>query len=163
MNKSIESFSIFCSYFMLFMSLCMLIACSFKTAVYGRYSTSKGWGPLIKAKIAWIIMESPNLFISIIVFILARLQGQAQATNPANKLLLLFFFIHYIHRDLIFPFKMASCDPTDMPLSVMLLAFTFCCFNGTTQALALMYGPLIYRCVIHIPVNIKLLNKYIII
>jgi 3-oxo-5-alpha-steroid 4-dehydrogenase 1 len=136
--------STYCNYFMIFMGVCMMIACTFKTAVYGRYSTSQGWGPLIKAKIAWIVMESPNLWISASVFMFARSQRQPQAENPVNILLLLFFFVHYIHRDLIFPFKMASCEPTDMPASVMLLAFVFCCFNGTTQALAIMYG-LTYR------------------
>ena len=137
---TIAELSSYCTYFMIFMGICMLIACTFKTAVYGRYSTSQGWGPLIKAKIAWIVMESPNLWISVIVFLLARSHRKSQAQNPANILLLLFFFAHYIHRDLIFPFKMAACEPTDMPVSVMLLAFVFCCFNGSTQALALMYG-----------------------
>ena len=30
---------------------------------YGRYSQSKGWGPLVNAKLAWVLMETPNLWV----------------------------------------------------------------------------------------------------
>ena len=37
-------------------------------APYGRYSEAKGWGPLVHPTLAWIIMESPNIWLVFAMF-----------------------------------------------------------------------------------------------
>jgi 3-oxo-5-alpha-steroid 4-dehydrogenase 1 len=116
-------------------------ACMFLNAPYGRYSTSKGWGVLVPAQLAWFIMESPNLWTTYVIYcvLMDRTDETAdKLTNSmANQVLLGFFCAHYVHRSIIYPFRMRNKVNAPMPLSVMLLAFGFCFWNGTQQALSL--------------------------
>ena len=127
-------------YIGILLAFVMFIACNLQTAVYGRYATSKGWGPLIPAKWAWIIMESPNLFVFAIVIWMLIVSDREIKVNIANMILSFCFMSHYVHRDLVFPFYIEKTKPNAMPVSVMLLAFIFCCFNGLSQALSLVFG-----------------------
>jgi hypothetical protein len=80
-------------------------------------------------------MESPNLWTSCIILFL---EPNFIAVAPTrNKILLLCFLIHYINRSIIFPLRMSS-DRNPMPLSVMLLAFSFCTWNGFNQSISLI-------------------------
>ena len=127
-------------YIGILLAFVMFIACNLQTAVYGRYATSKGWGPLIPAKWAWIIMESPNLLaFAFVIWMLIVFDNEIKV-NITNIVLSLCFIAHYIHRDLIFPLYIEKTKPNAMPVSVMLLAFTFCCFNGLSQSLSLVFG-----------------------
>ena len=111
-----------------------------------------GWGPLINAKLAWVWMESPNLYIGAYCIFLAwqeQLQMLLQyekdgngkeivvtsnnkpLTSVFNQILLCCFFGHYINRSLIYPLRMRGGKP--MPLSVMLMAQLFCTLNGYIQ------------------------------
>lgn len=54
---------------MLFTSVPTLLACLIVKAPYGRYSTNKGWGPLLSPKFAWVVMEAPNLWVPPLVYI----------------------------------------------------------------------------------------------
>jgi len=102
-----------------------------RPAPYGRYSESQGWGPLIDAKLAWFIMESPNVFVSALIW--SDAGGNAPVKSKANQALLGLFVLHYVNRSFIYPVRMtASGKP--MPLSVMLMAWSFCCCNGYLQA-----------------------------
>ena len=113
-------------------------ACLLLNAPYGRYSASQGWGSLIHAQIAWFFMESPNLWITVLVYCVLREEGTDKlAPNVCNQILLLFFCAHYVHRSLIYPFRMRNKENAPMPFSVMILAFAFCTWNGAQQALAL--------------------------
>ena len=95
----------------------------FKDAPYGRYSTGKGWGPLINAKLAWVLMESPTIWVSLIFG--AGSSGRvtfdvdtpsidlwaSAAPHPCmkslpNLILLAMFNFHYINRSFIFPLRM---------------------------------------------------------
>ena len=119
------------------------IACMIFTAPYGRYSTSRGWGILIPAKVAWFIMESPNLFMPFAVakiFIADKAIIDTILKLPlANKCLLTMFLFHYIQRSIIYPFFRIHGDyHQSMPISVMALAFLYCCWNGFTQSLSLI-------------------------
>ncbi len=115
----------------------MIISCSFITAGYGRYSTPRNWGIRIKAKTAWLIMESPNLVIPIVTFLYTK--SNNQTTGVINLILLSLYIIHYIHRDIIYPVLMDKSNPNDMPIIVMLLAFLFCLVNSMTQTLSLLF------------------------
>ena len=104
------------------------------SAPYGRYSTAKGWGPLIPAKLAWFFMESPNLWIPGIIYV--HYSDAECASNPYNNRLIMMFLIHYINRTVLYPLRMPR-DANPMPISVCLLAFLYCIWNGLTQSLAL--------------------------
>lgn len=108
------------------------VACLFITAPYGRYSTSKGWGPLLPAKLTWFLMECPNLVMATIFVLRARAEGRE--LSAANYILLSLFVIHYFNRAILFPLKM---NGNPMPISVMFLAMFYCSWNGFTQSLGL--------------------------
>ena len=109
------------------------VGTSFITAPYGRYSTSKGWGPLLPARAAWMVMESPNLWVPMLLAVLK--EDTLQRTFP-NRVLLSLFFVHYIHRAVLFPLRMPASSP--MPLSVCALAFLYCLWNACLQSLHLL-------------------------
>jgi hypothetical protein len=81
-------------------------------APYGRYSKHAGWGPLVDAKLAWMVsamsalpltrthmlvqvMESPNLYVSAAVVYWST---AAQLAHTPNRVLLAAFLLHYVHR-----------------------------------------------------------------
>lgn len=119
---------------MLATALCTFVATMFISAPYGRYTTSKGWGPLIPAKLAWFFMESPNLWVSAIVYL--YYSEESCSSNRHNNTLMCMFVLHYLNRSVLYPLRMPR-DANPMPISVCLLAFCYCVWNGLTQALSL--------------------------
>jgi len=120
-----------------------IIACSVITAPYGKFTTEKGWGIPLPAKLTWMIMESPNLWMGILLYNvlnvsqLIETHGPLPYTNLPNQILYGMFVLHYINRSLIFPLFLAQGNP--MPISVMLFAFSYCCWNGFNQAVSLLF------------------------
>jgi len=113
------------------------------TAPYGKFSVTGGtrWGPLLPAKFAWFLMESPNLWMFFCYKYIPYVDNTSININFANlpytnKILLSLFWLHYIHRTLIFPFNIYNSTP--MPLSVCLLAFCYCCWNSFIQVGSLL-------------------------
>ena len=104
-------------------------------APYGRYSADKGWGVLLPARMAWFVMESPNLWISMIVGL--HYSNAKCLSSRANTLLLGLFLLHYVNRAVVYPLRMRR-DASPMPISVTALAFLYCCWNGSLQALSLL-------------------------
>ncbi len=102
-------------------------------APYGRHTRAVGWGPLVPARRAWIIMESPNVLVSLVLWQVGDATCKA---SPANRALLGLFFLHYLNRSFIYPLRMAP-PSRPMPLSVMGMAWAFCTLNGYLQARAL--------------------------
>lgn len=92
-------------------------------APYGRHA-SKKWGPLINSRIAWIVMESPVLFLVLYFFI-----SNFEQTNTVVWFLVFLFSAHYVHRTFIFPLRIKG-KRKNMPLGVVLLAIIFNLFNG---------------------------------
>ena len=118
--------------------LCTALVIFFTTLVvkapYGRYTTQKGWGPLLPAKLAWFFMESPNLWIPGVVYV--HYANEACANNPYNNKLIAMFVLHYINRTMLYPLRMPK-DANPMPISICLMAFIYCIWNALTQSLAL--------------------------
>jgi 3-oxo-5-alpha-steroid 4-dehydrogenase 1 len=129
-----ELFLTLSTYTMLLMSVVTYIACSSMTAPYGKFTTSKGWGICVPARIAWFIMESPNLWVTAIVY-LYYATPECRA-NGNNNLLMTLFVLHYINRSVLYPLRMPRSS-APMPITVMLLAFSFCLWNGVQQSVAL--------------------------
>eukprot|EP01031_Cornospumella_fuschlensis_P024479 gene24479-29588_t len=117
--------------------LATFVGCLIVTAPYGRFSTPQGWGVLIPAKLAWILMETPNLWVTALVVLYSQSYSHLEGlSNTTNRALLGMFVLHYIHRSLIFPQFLQSTKP--MPFNVMLLAFLFCTWNGYNQSVTLV-------------------------
>ena len=115
---------------MIVTSVLTFFATLFIAAPYGRFVTqSQAWGPQVPAKISWFLMESPNVWWSL-AGLLSIGRQECLASTP-NLVLLLCFTLHYINRSFIYPLRIRN--PKPMPLSVPVMAFTFCSVNGYLQ------------------------------
>lgn len=106
---------------------------TFVTAPYGRHSKG-GWGLMVNPKLAWVLMECPNL-VAVVYF---YLKNYTPGTFPpaTNCVLLAFYTGHYINRSLVFPLRMKGGKK--MPVTVMLSALFYCSWNGFIQGKWLM-------------------------
>jgi 3-oxo-5-alpha-steroid 4-dehydrogenase 1 len=95
-----------------------------KEAPYGRFSNDR-WGPMVSNRWGWVIMEATVMaaFASWIPL------KNVHWTTPAGVMILL-FFLHYVHRSLIYPF-MIRTRGKKMPLVIMLSAMLFNTVNGS--------------------------------
>jgi 3-oxo-5-alpha-steroid 4-dehydrogenase 1 len=95
-----------------------------KEAPYGRFSNTR-WGPMMSNKLGWLIMEATVM----IVFFLWIPFTSFNWHTPATVMIAL-FFIHYIHRALVYPF-MIRTKGKQMPVIIMLSAVLFNTVNGS--------------------------------
>ena len=102
----------------------------FISAPYGRHSRP-GWGPVLPAKVGWILMELP----SPICFLAMFLQGPNSTSAPA-LILAAMFLAHYFYRAFVYPFRMRGSDKTK-PLLTVAMAFVFNIFNGSLNGWAI--------------------------
>jgi len=94
----------------------------FISAPYGKFSR-KGWGPAVKSKWAWMIMEFPSPSLMIIFFILSDSKKLPQI------IFLCLWMGHYIYRTFLYPFRQSGKEKA-YPVIILLMAFIFNCFNG---------------------------------
>jgi 3-oxo-5-alpha-steroid 4-dehydrogenase 1 len=99
----------------------------FITAPYGRF-TRGGWGPRFSARWGWILMESPSLITFVVCYALGD-----QHANPVALVFLLLWVVHYVHRSLIYPFRVHSSRPS-ITASVVLMGACFNVGNGYLNA-----------------------------
>ena len=78
----------------------------FVTAPYGRHQRA-GWGPVIPAKLAWVIMEAPSPIAFGVVYALSP-----NAARPMSLLALGLYMTHYLYRSFVFPFRMRGSNKT---------------------------------------------------
>lgn len=92
------------------------------SAPYGKFSR-KGWGPTIKSKWAWMIMELPSPVLMTLFFL----------SSSSNDLLQYIFIIlwlaHYFHRTFVYPFTQSGREKP-YPFILVAMAFIFNCLNG---------------------------------
>ncbi|KAH9605315.1 hypothetical protein KSS87_013606 [Heliosperma pusillum] len=119
------------------------LACRYIQAPYGRYSR-KGWGPTLPSWVSWLVMESPSVIATLIIYSFGR-----NAASLQSVAMLSVFLIHYIHRTFVYPLRLrntASVAP--FPVSVALMAFSFNLFNAYVQAAWISnyahFGPLFW-------------------
>ena len=101
-------------------------------APYGRHHRA-GWGPSIKAKWGWLIMEAPSPITFAIVFFTS--EGWKA---PAPLVLLGMWQLHYVYRSFIFPFRIRGGDKKK-PLLTVSLAVLFNVANGYVNGYAITH------------------------
>ncbi|KAI4324424.1 hypothetical protein MLD38_029916 [Melastoma candidum] len=109
------------------------LALHFIQAPYGKHRRP-GWGPTIPSRLAWFLMESPTLWLTLALF-----PSGAHSFNPRSILLFFPFLLHYFHRVVLYPLRIPSSPSTStpspgFPVSIALMAFAFNLLNGYVQA-----------------------------
>ncbi|HEX79267.1 MAG TPA: DUF1295 domain-containing protein [Dehalococcoidia bacterium] len=95
----------------------------FVAAPYGRYARG-GWGPTIKNRAGWVIMEAAAPIAFAICFILGD-----NASTFTTLVFLGLWQLHYIHRAFIYPFGLRSRGD-GIPLVIVSLGMLFNTVNG---------------------------------
>lgn len=117
-----------------------------KISTYGKLHKTQqnsywSWGPLISAKLAWILFESPNWIW--VIFEVSVLVGRTRKATmndspPPSPLsvhqwiLLGWFFWHYLYRSIYYPLQMSSASK--FPIGMMIFTVPYCTVNGYLQA-----------------------------
>jgi protein-S-isoprenylcysteine O-methyltransferase Ste14 len=104
-----------------------LVAVSWIVAPYGRHQRP-GWGPTVPARLGWIIMESPAVFAFLAIY-----WAGGQSGNLVPLLLLGLWQLHYVHRTLVFPFRLRLAGKR-MPLLIIVMAIGFNLLNAYVNA-----------------------------
>ena len=83
-----------------------------------------GWGLALKPHWAWLIMESPAVF----VIALMALFGTYHGLLPLVFLVL--WQVHYIYRTFIYPFMLKEAGPRNFPVILIVMAMVYNTANG---------------------------------
>jgi len=105
---------------------------TFVKAPYGKY-VRKGWGPTINARSAWILMESPAVFVIILFYV------TSDHTTPPAAVFLILWQIHYIYRTFFYPFLMRGGEKA-FPVLLVMMALVFNTANGYLNGWFLFRG-----------------------
>jgi steroid 5-alpha reductase family enzyme len=106
-------------------SLIVFAILFFISAPYGKFSR-KGWGPVIKSKWAWMLMEVASPALMLIFFVIS------DNKNLPQIIFLVLWLGHYLHRTFIYPFMQSGREKA-FPVLLVLMAFAFNCLNGFTN------------------------------
>jgi hypothetical protein len=101
----------------------------FVSAPYGRHARG-GWGPVMPAKLAWVVMEAPSPILFAVCL------ATAPSLSTPVLVLATLYLVHYVNRSFVFPFRMRGSGKTK-PVFVALLAALFNLANGSTNGFAL--------------------------
>ncbi len=96
-------------------------------APYGRHGR-EGWGPVIPARVGWVLMESP----AVIAFAAFFFYG-AHAHSTVPLVLFGLWQLHYVRRTFIYPFRIRAQGKT-MPALIAGIAFVYNVFNAYINA-----------------------------
>ncbi len=112
-------------------ALLVFVLLFFISAPYGKFSR-KGWGLVIRSKWAWLVMESPSLFLIALFFIFS-----------GNKNFVSFIFMaswlsHYIYRTFVYPFRQSGKEKP-YPLIIVFMAILFNMLNGFVNGYGVLY------------------------
>ncbi|XP_077216339.1 steroid 5-alpha-reductase DET2-like [Tasmannia lanceolata] len=129
-DQSLFTFSLL---FLYLITPLTFISLQFIQAPYGKHFRS-GWGPSLPAPFAWFLMESPTLFLTLLLFPLGK-----NHSHPFALTLISFFLLHYFHRTVIYPtllfLRRRKTKPTtSFPISIALTAFAFNLLNTYLQS-----------------------------
>ncbi len=108
------------------LAVATFVLLQFVTAPFGRHSRT-GWGPMIKNKWSWLIMELPSFALILTGLLLGS------KVNSATWVIGGFWLLHYFNRTFVFPFRIKSGNKK-MPLFITGSAIFFNLFNGGFNA-----------------------------
>ncbi|PON36925.1 3-oxo-5-alpha-steroid 4-dehydrogenase, partial [Parasponia andersonii] len=108
------------------------ITLRFLQAPYGKHRRP-GWGPTMAAPLAWFLMESPSLWLTLLLFPLG-----IHSSNPKSLALVCVFLLHYFNRTCLFPLRLHRRTAHQkiapgFPVSMAVLAFGFNFLNSYLQ------------------------------
>ena len=102
-----------------------LAAVSKVIAPYGRHGRP-GWGPTLPSRWAWVVMESPTVFVFIAVIASGTL-------SPAVCVFAALWLLHYGNRTFIYPLRMRAGSKR-MPALIALMGAGFNTLNAFINA-----------------------------
>ncbi len=111
------------TYLWIGLALIVFVVNLFVKAPYGRH-THRNWGPLIDNRLGWIIMELPALVVCPLFFYFGSGEKGVVACLAVGLWLL-----HYVHRVLVYPFRIKTRGKR-IPLAIVGSAIFFNCING---------------------------------
>lgn len=76
---------------------CVFPLLFFVPAPYGRHQRA-GWGPTVSARLGWVVMESPSVFLFAAVWL-----ANPHFQDPTVLLLGVLWLTHYVQRTFVFP------------------------------------------------------------
>ena len=107
----------------------VLLALLFMPAPYGRHA-ERTFGPTMPTRTAWVVMESPSVFLFVAVFALSP-----RSLAPVPLILLAMWQAHYVQRTLIYPFLLRTGGKGGRTaVAICAMGFTFNCANATLNA-----------------------------
>jgi hypothetical protein len=106
----------------LILAVPVFVLLMFVAAPYGRHF-SRRWGPSIRPKLGWFLMEIPAAFV-----FAACVLAEGRPDGAAVLVFLVLWQTHYLHRAFIYPALLRS--RRRMSLAVILMAVVFNVING---------------------------------
>ncbi len=112
---------------MFIFSIFTLISLFFVKGNYGKLFDSNKSPFAISNRLGWFIEEIPNVIVTLFYCFTNNLTWNSISV----KIFLISpFFIHYLHRALYFPFKLAE---RPISIEIILIGCIYCCINSTMQ------------------------------
>ncbi|KAK8495500.1 hypothetical protein V6N12_046189 [Hibiscus sabdariffa] len=107
------------------------ISLYFLQAPYGKHN-HLGWGPIISPPLAWFFMESPTLWLTLLLFPFGQ-----QFSNPKSFLLISPYLLHYFNHTVLYPLRLSrnkNAPSKGFSVSIAFMAFGFNLLNAYLQA-----------------------------
>ena len=125
------------AWWMIALSFPTFLALLLESKTWGKTLEQRTWwhGPSIEPRLAWFLFESPNLLWAIYTYCFQSSQNDQPL---AAYILFGFFVVHYIQRDLVYPWLL-SPRTKSVPAAVVMAALLFTSFNGYLQCQTLWH------------------------
>lgn len=112
------------------LGLATFVVLLFVSAPYGRHQR-QGWGPVMGARWGWVLMEVPCVVIMAVLFL-----HSSWIDNAAGWCFFCMWEGHYIHRALIYPFRLQASQRT-IPWAIVGLGVSFNMINVACNGIEL--------------------------
>jgi len=103
----------------------------FIVAPYGRH-TRGGWGPVISARMGWVVMEVPSFAVILALFLLSERSALLMTVVTS------IWCFHYFYRSFVYP-ALGKMTGKTMPLAVALMAVVFNIGNAGFNGMSLFF------------------------